>query len=285
MSLSPDIVAAQGLIRPDMRVEAGHDLYEGSSPGSFLSSIKNLGSKAMDFAGSGYDRALVVLDAVAGFVHEKAVLPTPSQSMIARIAAGALVLSAGAAGIETSVASAAGAVKPKTPKQLANAINYDYFEIFSTDTSSFKLREIVVRPHDVLKSGVCDPKNPNLPNTQRLEDSLRGEDTTFCTKVNGHYQTTHVPRKEVGITPAARAMDFTPILDAVGTDAATSAGLTADQYEAPLKVDITFDPGKHSSEADIVYGRSSSTRSTKQLSELELRVVKGVEKVTELWYK
>lgn len=173
------------------------------------------------------------------------------------------------------------AATPLTPQRLLDAINYDYHELFQADDLTFDLQTLTVSAHGFLRSGRCHPGNPQ-PDTQLQEYSLRGLYMKFCTKVNGRYQTVRIPRRELTYPPTAATMDFTPVLDPAGEDAAESVDLTTSQYGTPLRVEIHRNTGTHQSEAEITYQRGPGDG--QQLRELRLRVVDGHETVGMAWY-
>lgn len=175
----------------------------------------------------------------------------------------------------------ASAAQPLTPQRLLNTINYDYYELFPADALTFDLQTMTIGAHLFRRSGRCHLGNPQ-PTTQLEEYTLRGVYMKFCAKVDGRYQTLRIPRRSLTYPPTARTMDFTPVLDPAGDDAAESVGLTASQYGTPLRVEIHRTAAKHQSEARITYQRGPGNG--QQLRELRLRVIRGHETVGMVWY-
>lgn len=191
-------------------------------------------------------------------------------------------LAAAGSAIASSASARPADAKPLTPRQLLNAINFDFEELFQANTSTFDLQTLVVSAHRFSKSGRCHASTPYLPNTQEQEVSLAGIYDKFCTKLHGKYQTLRIPHRQATYPPTAATANFTPILYPVADHAAASVGLTASQHGVPQRIELHIDNSKHRSDAEVRYDRGVGI--VAQLRELTLRMANGTETVKMAWY-
>jgi hypothetical protein len=150
------------------------------------------------------------------------------------------------------------------------------------NAQEFDLRKEVLRAHYLLGEGVCPGGPSNDMYLLLRRDNLRGQYILACEMINGHHWTQFIPRQYFGYLPAARSMNFVPVLHGLGNRAAVSMGIAANQHGPASQIVIT--KTSHSEEADIAYSSGSSAAGVRQLKELKLVAVKGAEKVDALWY-
>lgn len=195
-----------------------------------------------------------------------------------------IVLLAGSLGLASAWANPAPTLHAITPSQISNAIAYYYQAYMQPESAQgFDLRKEVLRPHYLLAEGVCPGGTTNGSYLLLRRDNLRGQYIVACELLNGHHWTQFIPRDVFGYLPAARSMNFGPVLHGVGNRAAASAGIVANQH-GPAS-EIVINKTKRSDEADIAYSSDRPVTGVKQLKELRLLAVKGHETVKVEWYR
>lgn len=193
-----------------------------------------------------------------------------------------IVLLAGSLGLASAWASPAPTFHAITPSQISNAVAYYYQAYMQPESAQgFDLRKEVLRTHYLLAEGVCPGGTTNGSYLLLRRDNLRGQYIVACELLNGHHWTQFIPRDVFGYLPAARSMNFGPVLHGVGNRAAASVNVASDQHGPASEIVIT--KTKHSDEAAITYGSGSAVTGVKQLKELRLLVVKGHETVKVVW--
>ena len=142
-----------------------------------------------------------------------------------------------------------------------------------------------VSAHQLIRSGPCGYNSSGIPNSpvERVVDTPRGETDTFCPpKPGGHATRSFVPRNKLAIPPS---MNFQPLLDKLGTQAASSVGLAAASYGTAIRITIHLDRSKHTGVADVRYAQNpAAPGGTKQLKSLTFINGRNGETVEKAWY-
>lgn len=198
----------------------------------------------------------------------------------------ALALTVGFGGaselVLTSPASAA--TTPIRPMQIANEITHYYEQTFN-DGVQINLHTQTTTAHSLAYTGFCHTRGWLKYSDNNAMYWFFGQRTSKyveCTvsQIDGHHPTT------IGkSTPTWKnhPIDFTPVLELTGSQAADYAGVNYSQHGATNKIFVDRAPSKHFAEADVYYNRSGSGAGP-QVRELILRVLSGRETVREVFY-
>jgi hypothetical protein len=151
--------------------------------------------------------------------------------------------------------------------------------------SPFRVQHLEVSAHRLVQSGPCVYDSNGIPTSpvKSIVDTPAGENDTYCaSKPGGH--TTHMffPRGRIISNPS---MNFQPILQQVGEQAANSVSLPPAGHGAPARIIINIYPHSHSSEANVFFSHSQlpAVVGTKQVRELEFRTRGSSEIVSRVW--
>jgi hypothetical protein len=148
----------------------------------------------------------------------------------------------------------------------------------------FRVERVVVSARQLIRSGACVYNSSDIPLSpaERVADTPQGESDTYCApERGGHTIHSRIPRSKLETNPS---MDFQPLLDKLGVQAATSVGLSALSYGTTLSIKVELDRAHHSGIAELSYGRRSETTSARQLKKLRFVAGPSGEKVSEGWY-
>jgi hypothetical protein len=176
------------------------------------------------------------------------------------------------------LAPAAAAANPMRPSQIANEVTR-YYERTFNDGFPIRLHTQTTTAHALRETGYCEPHSLTDPNIMLAELNRQYGTAVDClvTPEGQHTRDYHRVSKS-----EAKTINFAPVLNRAGNEAAASAGLTDRQHGAPTRIQVTMQPGKHFAEADVYYDRGTGPQ--RQLKELKLRVVSGRETVGMVWY-
>jgi hypothetical protein len=149
----------------------------------------------------------------------------------------------------------------------------------------FRVDHVEVTAHRLERSGPCvyNSSGIELGNASATLDTPRGETDTFCPPTRG----ARTPRPE--FTPRTKlisnpSMDFQPLLNKLGTQAAISVGLAAANYGTPTHITIHLNRAKHTGEAVVFYKRNPAASGTKQVKALTFVAGAHGETVGKAWY-
>ncbi len=222
-------------------------------------------------------------------------LPWPAGSVALWVLPVLLVLLAMSAvwpGPVAQAATATGAANNTHPIKPSSTIipikSYYGTMLRQSSESPFRVQHLELSAHRLVQSGPCVynttairpfPIDP----IESVEDTPKGETDTFCPAKPGG-RTTHmfIPRGKIISNPS---MNFQPILEQIGEQAASSVSLPPTSHGTSSRITINLNPKRHSGEADVFYSRSQpSAAGTKQLKELKFRTRGNKEAVAKVWY-
>jgi hypothetical protein len=183
--------------------------------------------------------------------------------------------------------AAANAPHPIIPASTIIPIDSYYGTMLGpTGVSPYRVEQVALSAHQLVRAGACvyNSSGVRLGLVERTVDRPKGELQVDCPQMRGDRATTEfIPRSKLISNPS---MDFQPLLEQLGTQAASSVQLPVNSSGTPLRVTINLNPKRHSGEADVFYSRSQpSAAGTKQVKELKfLTTRRHRETVRKVWY-
>jgi hypothetical protein len=154
----------------------------------------------------------------------------------------------------------------------------------SNSVNPLRVQNLELSANRLTFSGPCTYDSNGIPISavKSVDDTHAGQSVTYCaSKPGGH--TTHffVPRDKLISNPS---MNFQPILLKIGEQAANSVSLPPTGHGTPTQINISINPQSHSGEADVFYGNTQTTASTKQVKELKFLTHNHQETVRKVLY-
>ena len=186
-------------------------------------------------------------------------------------------------GIELATSEAALA-HPAKPAGMIIPVNSYYGSMLGqSGYSPYRVQQVAISAHQLVRSGACVYNTSGIPiaPVERTVDTPKGESDTYCPpRFGGHSAHVFFSRDKLISNPS---MDFQPLLQKLGSQAAQSVGLTAASHGLPSRIHISLGSNGQS-EADVFYARNIASTSTKQLKELTFRTSKHGGTVHKVWY-
>lgn len=200
-----------------------------------------------------------------------------------------LACSSGAALVAVLVGSclpaSAASAHPLKPAGVVIAVDTFYGNMLEENGNFPRPEEnVTISARQLVRSGPCvyDSSGITTSPAERVDDTPAGEGDTYCPPTLGGH-TTHrfTPRAKLINNPS---MDFQPLLNKLGTQAAESVGLASTSHGTPTDITISLNPKQQTGEADVFYARSQPATSTRQLKELRFVTHGHTETVRDVWY-